>query len=66
MLSDARLKAYVEAATYDRVQKTVNDNDEWIAKHQKVIDQWIEKNGAATYVVSTLLMVVMVIVSQLF
>lgn len=66
MLSDARLKSYVDAATHVRVQRTVEANDQWIAKHQKVIELWIEKNGASTYVVSTLLMVAMVFLSQLF
>lgn len=46
--------------TYDRIQKILQDNKEWLKNHQESIDHWLEDfdkssgNKAATFSVSAI------------
>lgn len=49
-----------DSALATLVNQQLATNERWINRNQKVIDEWIEKNGAAHTVMSSLLMLVAV------
>lgn len=55
----------LEETVKNQFSQIIRDNDRWLLRNQKVIEAWIEKNNAASAVVSSMLLLVFVTIVQL-
>lgn len=62
----ARAGKYITDNTVAVVQRQIDMNDEWNNANQQVIEQWIDTNGVPSFLAPSVLVLVLVYLTQLF